>query len=95
LDARQIEELFLTSAQSLFALALISNFDLSVRESTFLLVTFLAQLFFPQQGIRILFAIVYVVAALGMVIFVRSRRETIMQIPAMLRETVGWAPTQV
>jgi cation:H+ antiporter len=47
LDARQTEELFLTSAQSLFALVLIANFDLNVREALVLLVTFLFQLLVP------------------------------------------------
>ncbi|CAA9226476.1 MAG: sodium/calcium exchanger family protein [uncultured Chloroflexi bacterium] len=92
LDARQTEELFLTSAQSLFALVLISNFDLSVREALILLGTFLAQLFFPQTEVRVAFAFFYVIAAIGLVVWDRSRREAIAQLPAMVREAVGLAP---
>ncbi|NCV23609.1 MAG: hypothetical protein EBV45_16960 [Chloroflexi bacterium] len=44
LDVRQSEELLLTSALSLFALAMIANFDLSIREAGALLGFFLFQL---------------------------------------------------
>ena len=60
LDTRQTEELFLTSAQSLFALILIANFDLSLKESLVLLATFLLQLFFPSTEVRVVMAGVYV-----------------------------------
>ena len=89
LDTRQTEELFLTSAQSLFALALIANFDLSVRESLVLLGTFLAQLFFPQTEVRVGFAFFYLIAAIAMIALDKSRRQTILALPAMVRETVG------
>jgi cation:H+ antiporter len=92
LDERQTEELFLTSAQSLFALILISNFDLSVREALLLLGTFLVQLFFPQTEVRVAFAFFYVIAAIGLLVWDRSRREAIAQLPAMVREVVGLAP---
>ena len=92
LDDRQVEELFLTSAQSLFALAIIANFDMTVREAAILLVTFLAQLFFPQTEVRVGFAIFYVVAGLAMVLFEPSRRRKLLEIPAMVRETVGLSP---
>ena len=89
LDPRQIEELFLTSAQSLFALAVISNFDLTIREAIVLLLTFLVQLFFPQTGVRLLFGAFYVIAAVVLVVSDRSRRRTLFELPAMVRETVG------
>lgn len=92
LDERQTEELFLTSAQSLFALALIANFDLSVRESLVLLVTFLLQLFFPQTEVRVGFAFFYVIAAVVIVVRDPSRRRTLLQLPAMVRETIGMGP---
>jgi len=89
LDDRQTEELFLTSAQSLFALAIISNFDMTVREACILLVTFLVQLVFPQTEVRVGFAIFYVVAGVGMVVLDPSRRRKLREMPAMVRETVG------
>jgi cation:H+ antiporter len=92
LDERQTEELFLTSAQSLFALAVIANFDLSVREAIVLLVSFLAQLFFPQTEVRIAFAFFYLIAAVGLVVFDRSRRQALLALPAMVREAVSRPP---
>jgi cation:H+ antiporter len=91
LDARQIEELFLTSAQSLFALAVISNFDLTIREALVLLVTFLVQLVFPQTEVRLLFGAFYVIGAIALIVADRSRRQTVLRLPAMVRETVGLA----
>jgi cation:H+ antiporter len=92
LDTRQTEELLLTSAQSLFALALIANFDLSVRESVFLLGTFLLQLFVPGTEARLIFAAVYVVAGIGLIASSRSRRDSLRQVPEMVREAVRRPP---
>jgi cation:H+ antiporter len=92
LDARQTEELLLTSAQSLFALALIANFDLSVRESVFLLGTFLLQLFVPGTEARLIFAAVYFVAGIGLIASSRSRRDSLRQVPEMVREAVRRPP---
>ncbi|MGH2370936.1 MAG: sodium/calcium exchanger protein, partial [Chloroflexota bacterium] len=78
LDARQSEELFLTSAQSLFALCLIANFDLSVRESLALLGTFLLQLVFPGTEVRLFMAAAYVVMAFGLILSSRSRRAMLL-----------------
>src|SRR4029450_122452 len=44
LDARQVEEILLTAAQSLFALVVIANFRFSVAEAVVLLVLFVSQL---------------------------------------------------
>src|SRR5207237_202423 len=44
LDARQVEELLLTAAQSLFAVAVIASLSISIREALTLLVLFLVQL---------------------------------------------------
>ena len=89
LDARQQEELFLTSAQSLFAIILISNFDLSVPEALLLAGTFLLQLFFPGTEVRVVMAIGYVVLGVGMLAFSSSRRSMVMQVPAMIREAIN------
>jgi len=61
LDDRQVEEMFLTSAQSLFALAVILNFEMSVWEAFGLVFLFVTQLFFTQPEIRYVYAITYVV----------------------------------
>jgi cation:H+ antiporter len=92
LDARQQEELFLTSAQSFFAIVLIANFDLSVREALLLLGTFLLQLVFPGTEVRIVMAFAYVALGVGMLVISSSRRATLMQIPGMIREAISPPP---
>jgi len=47
LDSRQIEEIFLTAAQSLFAIFILSNFRFSILEAFVLLLLFSTQLFIP------------------------------------------------
>ncbi|HEU5314673.1 MAG TPA: sodium:calcium antiporter [Chloroflexota bacterium] len=89
LDARQTEELFLTSAQSLFALAIIANFDLSVREALGLLALFVMQLVFPQTEVRVGFAVLYVAAGLVLLVFSRSRRRAVLALPRTLRVSVA------
>jgi cation:H+ antiporter len=72
LDDRQIEEILLTSAQSLFAVAVLANLRLSLFEAGTLFVLFVTQLFFPSQTVRYGFAVMYL--ALGMATLVRNRR---------------------
>ncbi|MFH1230660.1 MAG: sodium:calcium antiporter [Planctomycetota bacterium] len=47
LDSRQIEEIFLTAAQSLFAIFILSNFRFSMLEAMVLLILFSTQLVIP------------------------------------------------
>jgi cation:H+ antiporter len=75
LDSRQIEEIFLTSAQSLFAVAVLSNMLFSWREAIILLVLFSTQLVFPSSTVRWGFAIVYVVLAVGIFAFSGPKRQ--------------------
>ncbi|MBI1762737.1 MAG: sodium:calcium antiporter [Acidobacteria bacterium] len=69
------EELLLTSAQSLFAAVIISDFRLALWEGVLLLVLFLAQFFFPQPEIRYIFSGIYLVAATAMIMTSRIRRQ--------------------
>jgi cation:H+ antiporter len=95
LDTRQQEELFLTSAQSLFAIILIANFDLSVKEALLLAGTFLLQLFFPGTEVRIVLAFAYLVLGFAMLAMSSSRRAMVMQVPAMIREAINPPPVPV
>lgn len=79
LDARQVEEILLTAAQSFFAVAVIANLRISVLEVTVLIALFLAQFFFPQPQIRYAFSAVYM--TLGTIELVRYRAG----LPALLR----------
>lgn len=80
LDARQIEEVLLTSAQSLFAIMLFLNLRLSTKEALVLFVLFISQLAFPQPEIRYVYSAVYIV--LAVIIFFFNIKE----VPKMIRE---------
>jgi len=67
IDDRQREELFLTAAQSLFAVGVIANLSISRLEAVVLLVLFSAQLAIPITAVRVGFAVAYVVLFLGMI----------------------------
>jgi len=77
LDHRQKEELLLTSAQSLFAAVVLSDFRFSLNEALILMALFLAQLFFPQEGVRYAFSAVYLILAVGLLVASPQRRRTL------------------
>jgi cation:H+ antiporter len=70
LEGRQVDEVWLTVAQSLLAVTLLLDDDLGVRESIVLLGLYAAQVFFPK--IRIAESVVYAALALG-ILLVRRR----------------------
>ena len=59
LDARQTQELLLTSAQSLFAVILVADFRFGRREALLLAVLFGVQLSFPTSAVRWAFTGIY------------------------------------
>jgi len=75
LDGRQKEELLLTSAQSLFAAVVISDFRFALWEAMLLLILFTAQLLMPQENIRYIFCGLYLVAAVVMLARSKLRRQ--------------------
>jgi cation:H+ antiporter len=75
LDARQKEELLLTSAQSLFAAVVISDFRFTLWEAILLLILFTAQLLMPQENIRYIFCGLYLLAAVIMLARSKTRRQ--------------------
>lgn len=68
LDARQVEELLLTSAQSLLAAIMLSDMTFSRKEALGLAALFAAQLFFPSTEARWWFTAFYGVAAVALLI---------------------------
>ena len=81
LDGRQTEEVLLTAAQSLFAVAILINLSLARREAGALLGLFLIQFLIPISEVRLAIAGIYIV--LAVLLMVRQRRE--------LRQLIGWA----
>ena len=63
LDARQVEEVFLTAAQSLFAVAVLITMSVSLMEAGLLAGLFLIQAAVPNTTVRLIFAVVYLVLA--------------------------------
>jgi cation:H+ antiporter len=77
MDATQREEVLLTAAQSLFAVAVISNLAISRWEAIGLLVLFLGQFGFPQSEVRYGFAIAYIVLAVALFAFSGDTRRSL------------------
>jgi cation:H+ antiporter len=76
LDERQTEELFLTSAQSLFAVMIIADLRFTRSEALVLAALFGGQLFFPDTRVRWAFTFVYLLLALGMFLFGSTERRS-------------------
>jgi cation:H+ antiporter len=74
LDHQQIEEIFLTSAQSFFALALVADFDLSLRDASLLFILYATQYFFPSPLARRIYAITYLILG-SLLYFVQKNKR--------------------
>jgi len=83
LDSRQIEEILLTSAQSLFGIAVLCDLRLSLFESAVLFVLFTTQLIFPNPTVRYWFVLLYIV--LGTALLLRKREAVV----GLLRRGLG------
>ena len=78
LDRRQVEEVFLTAAQSLFAVAILANLSFGLIEAIVIFVLFSTQLFFPDPLFRFYYSFLYIALALGMMIFKRDVRNGVL-----------------
>ncbi len=72
-DGRQAHEVFLTAAQSLFAVAVLLNLRFGIREAALIFVLFSMQLAMPWDEVRVAFGFMYILLAIGWLI--RERRE--------------------
>ena len=72
-EGRQANEVFLTAAQSLFAVAVLLNLRFGVREALLIFVLFSIQLAIPIDEVRVGFGVLYILLAIGWT--VRERRE--------------------
>jgi cation:H+ antiporter len=75
MDARQVEEMFLTAAQSLFAVAILANLSFSLMEALAVFVLFSTQLLFTDPQFRFYYSIFYVVLAIGLVLLKKDARN--------------------
>jgi cation:H+ antiporter len=78
MDDRQMEELLLTAAQSLFAVAVLANLSFSLGEALLIFVLFSAQLLIPDPSFRYYFSYLYIVLTIGLIIFNRDSRDSML-----------------
>ena len=78
MDQRQIEEMFLTAAQSLFAVAILANLSFSLVEATVIFVLFSTQLFFPDPLFRFYYSFLYIALAVGIVLLKKDARRGVL-----------------
>ena len=69
-DSRQSEEVFLTAAQSLFAVAILVSLSINRWEALALGGLFMTQFFFTNETVRLVYAFVYLVLAFA--VFIRD-----------------------
>lgn len=80
MDQRQIEEMFLTAAQSLFAVAILANLSFSLGEAIVIFVLFSTQLFFPDPLFRFYYSFLYVALAVGIMLFKKDARRGVVDL---------------
>jgi cation:H+ antiporter len=90
MDSRQVEEVFLTAAQSAFAVAIFASLSISSREALLLLGLFGTQLFFTDPAVRYGYGGVYLLLAV-FVLF--QDRHTLPLVFREARQVSGKAPT--
>lgn len=75
MDQRQVEEMFLTAAQSLFAVAILANLSFSLFEATVIFVLFATQLMFPDPIFRFYYSFLYVFLAVALILLKKDVRR--------------------
>jgi cation:H+ antiporter len=87
LDTRQMEEVLLTAAQSIFAVVLLAGLFLAPRGAIVLFVLFITQLFLPFPLIRFAFSGVYIAATVLLLVVNGPHRRSAFSLPSrVLRE---------
>lgn len=76
MDARQVEEVLLTAAQSIFAVAILANLSFSLAEAALLFVLFSTQLLIPDPRFRYFYSLLYILLTVGMFAFNRENRTS-------------------
>jgi cation:H+ antiporter len=72
LDARQRDEIFLTAAQSAFAVAVFINLKMEPKEAIALFVLFATQLFITNEMVRVWYAVAYTVLCVLLLVIHRT-----------------------
>ncbi|HMF51590.1 MAG TPA: hypothetical protein VK603_23230 [Candidatus Saccharimonadales bacterium] len=75
MDSRQVEEVLLTAAQSLFAVVVLVNLSFSLFEATVIFILFSTQLLFPDPKFRFYYSFFYIALAAGLLLFKKDIRS--------------------
>lgn len=78
MDNRQMEEMLLTAAQSLFAVAVLANLSFSLGEALLIFILFSAQLIMPDPRLRYYFSYFYITLTIGLIILKRDSRHSML-----------------
>ena len=76
MDERQTEEILLTAAQSLFAVAVLANLSFSLAEAAMIFFLFFTQLLIPDPRFRMYYSFLYILLAVGLFVFNRQSRRS-------------------
>jgi cation:H+ antiporter len=76
MDNRQVEEVLLTAAQSLFAVAILANLSFSLTEAALLFILFSTQLLIPDPRFRYFYSFLYVIFTIGLFVINRESRNS-------------------
>lgn len=85
LDARQSEEVLLTAAQSIFAVAILLDLKISWKDAVALFILFIVQLMLPSVEVRYTISAIYIILAIP--ILVKKRHEIVESFRAVKRLT--------
>lgn len=77
MDSRQVEEILLTAAQSLFAVAILANLNFSLLEAALLLLLFSTQLLIPDPRFRYFYSFLYIGLTVGLFALHRETRASL------------------
>jgi cation:H+ antiporter len=77
MDSRQVEEILLTAAQSLFAVAILVNLSFSLLEALVVFALFSTQLLIPDPQFRYYYSFLYIILAVGLLVRRDSRKSVV------------------
>ncbi len=77
LDARQVEEILLTAAQSLFAVVVLADFQFSLLEGVVFFVLFSTQMISTSPEFRYYYSFIYILAGIGLICVRRDVRSSV------------------
>ena len=80
MDSRQVEEILLTAAQSLFAIAILADLSFSLAEAVVLFVLFSTQLMIPDPRFRYFYSFLYIVLTIGLFVMNRATRGSFLSL---------------